>query len=128
MSRLNGKGPEDDGITMGRGLGNCFEKRKQTSNQYHIGVGMGKCRKSGGGEGQKKRIKEGAFISESKISAINTRHAFLVDVDKCTGCGVCVQSCPEKAIQLIDNKAYIINDICRKCGKCVKICPIGAIS
>ena len=30
MSRLNGKGPEDDGITMGRGLGNCFEKRKQT--------------------------------------------------------------------------------------------------
>lgn len=28
------------------------------------------------------------------------RQAFIVDKDACTACGLCVQSCPEKAIKL----------------------------
>lgn len=51
-----------------------------------------------------------------------------VDVDLCTGCGVCMDACPVNAIEMNPDKAFIMVDICRNCKKCVKVCPVGAIS
>ena len=54
--------------------------------------------------------------------------AAVVDLDKCTGCGTCVDSCPTNAIKLENDKAVIPPDDCVECGACVDTCPTGAIT
>ena len=50
------------------------------------------------------------------------------DHDKCNGCGICIPSCPEGAIQLIDGKARLVSDLfCDGLGACLKTCPQNAI-
>jgi hypothetical protein len=55
MPRMNGTGPEGKGPKTGRGLGTCQKKSLKEINE-NIGKGMGKRRKSGGGEGKGKRL------------------------------------------------------------------------
>lgn len=46
--------------------------------------------------------------------------------DNCQDCYKCVRECPVKAIQIEDNKAYIIEERCIYCGHCTQVCPTGA--
>lgn len=79
------------------------------------------------------------------------KKATFVDWSKCTGCGLCMEKCPNKkshdffnqgiapttAInipfpQAIPKKAKIDTGFCRqfikgKCGVCKKLCPVGAV-
>jgi NAD-dependent dihydropyrimidine dehydrogenase PreA subunit len=50
-----------------------------------------------------------------------------VDLDRCIGCGICVQDCPLDAIRLKKKKA-VIGDRCSECGACMRVCPEEAIS
>jgi 6-hydroxynicotinate reductase len=50
-----------------------------------------------------------------------------VDLDKCIGCGSCVQDCPLGAIRLKKKKASVHNR-CTLCGACVRVCPEEALS
>ena len=50
-----------------------------------------------------------------------------VDLDRCVGCGTCVQDCPLGAIRLKKKKAAI-DDRCSQCGACMRVCPEEAIS
>ena len=50
-----------------------------------------------------------------------------VDQEKCVGCGVCIDSCPEGAISMENEKATISQDKCTFCGKCFSACPQEAI-
>ncbi len=52
---------------------------------------------------------------------------FHVDIRGCTGCGVCIDACPQQAITMHDNLAMINEDLCNQCGACADICPAGAI-
>ncbi len=52
---------------------------------------------------------------------------FYVDSDKCTGCGLCADVCPQGAISLRNNTAVIDQALCSQCGNCATICPAGAI-
>jgi len=54
--------------------------------------------------------------------------ASTVDVEKCTGCSICIEVCPFEAITLNDEKAVIDDDTCTECGVCVNECPNDAIS
>ncbi|OPY51198.1 MAG: Indolepyruvate oxidoreductase subunit IorA [Methanosaeta sp. PtaU1.Bin055] len=62
------------------------------------------------------------------ISAIRAgvrRPRLAVDVEKCSGCKVCVRfGCP--AIEF-DGKVARINALCTGCGVCAEICPAGAM-
>ncbi len=52
-----------------------------------------------------------------------------IDEEKCDGCGACVPSCAEGAIQVIDGKARLVSEIyCDGLGACLGECPRGAIS
>ncbi|MDR2509670.1 MAG: 4Fe-4S ferredoxin, partial [Spirochaetaceae bacterium] len=51
-----------------------------------------------------------------------------IDENICNGCGSCVEGCHEGALQIIDGKARIINEIfCDGLGACIGECPVGAI-
>ncbi len=51
-----------------------------------------------------------------------------IDEDQCDGCGQCVPSCAEGAIQIIDGKAKLLADnLCDGIGNCLGTCPRGAI-
>lgn len=50
------------------------------------------------------------------------------NVDKCTGCGMCVNVCPHNVFKITKKKAEIINkDACMECGACKLNCPVGII-
>ena len=52
-----------------------------------------------------------------------------IDESKCDGCGLCVPSCAEGAIQIIDGKAKLVADIyCDGLGACLGECPQDAIT
>jgi len=50
-----------------------------------------------------------------------------IDEDRCTGCGDCLQACPEDAIALQQDKAVINRELCTDCADCVTACPESAI-
>jgi pyruvate formate lyase activating enzyme len=43
--------------------------------------------------------------------------------EKCTGCGRCVEICPERAIQINNSQSIIDRNKCKGCGQCVQACP-----
>ena len=52
-----------------------------------------------------------------------------IDEEKCNGCGACVPSCAEGALQIIDGKAKLISErYCDGLGACLGECPQGAIT
>ncbi|MFC1891108.1 ATP-binding protein [Thermodesulfobacteriota bacterium] len=58
-----------------------------------------------------------------------TRKIINIDEDLCDGCGQCVPSCAEGAIQIIDNKARIVADkYCDGLGACLGECPKDALT
>jgi ferredoxin len=51
-----------------------------------------------------------------------------IDEELCDGCGNCVPSCAEGALQIIDGKARVIADMyCDGLGACLGDCPLGAL-
>ena len=56
------------------------------------------------------------------------RQIIRIDEEKCDGCGLCAQGCPEGALQMIDGKARLVSEItCDGLGACIGECPRGAI-
>jgi ferredoxin len=52
-----------------------------------------------------------------------------IDEEKCNGCGVCVPSCVEGALKIIDGKARLVSEsYCDGLGACLGECPQGAIT
>jgi electron transfer flavoprotein alpha subunit len=45
----------------------------------------------------------------------------------CIGCGICEDSCPFGAIEVVDGLA-VAGDSCTLCGACVESCEVGAIT
>jgi ferredoxin len=57
------------------------------------------------------------------------RKIIQIDDELCDGCGQCVPSCAEGAIQIIDGKAKLVADkYCDGLGACLGECPTGALS
>ena len=50
-----------------------------------------------------------------------------IDTEICTGCGVCIDSCPFGAISVEDDVAFV-DESCNLCGACVDVCDFKAIS
>ena len=51
-----------------------------------------------------------------------------INISKCDGCGVCVESCPFGVLAIKDKKAAIIKpQACHDCQVCIQVCPNKAI-
>lgn len=57
-----------------------------------------------------------------------TRKIIQIDEKLCDGCGECVPSCAEGALQIINGKARVVSDsLCDGLGACMGECPNGAL-
>lgn len=51
-----------------------------------------------------------------------------IDLNKCSGCGLCVSDCVRQRLFLSDKKAAVNENIpCMECSHCISICPENAI-
>jgi NAD-dependent dihydropyrimidine dehydrogenase PreA subunit len=51
----------------------------------------------------------------------------LIDEEKCSGCGLCLEACPQGAIVLGESGAAIDQSMCTGCAACLAACPQAAI-
>ncbi len=52
----------------------------------------------------------------------------VVDPDRCTGCGKCVDFCQFHALAHTGKNLMIFEDICHSCGGCLLVCPEKALA
>ncbi|HEY47047.1 MAG TPA: 4Fe-4S binding protein [Anaerolineae bacterium] len=50
-----------------------------------------------------------------------------IDRQACDGCGLCVESCPTGALQLMGELIQVDNSLCEECYACVDVCPHEAL-
>ncbi len=59
----------------------------------------------------------------------STRKIIQIDEERCDGCGLCIHSCMEKALVIMDGKAKVISDVlCDGLGACLQSCPKNALT
>lgn len=51
----------------------------------------------------------------------------IINNNWCKSCGICVEFCPKKVLQLKDDNLILISDDCILCGLCEIRCPDYAI-
>lgn len=52
-----------------------------------------------------------------------------VGVDsRCTGCGMCIATCPEAALRPGAKRPRAQEAVCTACLACVEVCPVDAIA
>ena len=65
----------------------------------------------------------------AKTTTKTKRKIVHIDEEKCNGCGLCIISCAEGALKIIDGKAKLVSEkYCDGLGACLGECPQGAIT
>ena len=53
----------------------------------------------------------------------------LIDMERCTGCGLCVERCPGGVVEMADARPAVRRpEACTYCGDCEALCPTEAIA
>jgi len=115
------------GLGMGRGPGTGmwgFGSMRAPGASFHINQRMRASTDelSDRSPRQERRVKTrgGALESGRKAAA-------LVRGEKCAGCGICVDLCPEGAIRMEQHAVVVDPALCTACAACVAECPNEAI-
>src|SRR4030042_566174 len=65
----------------------------------------------------------------ARVTTGTNRKIITIDDEKCDGCGLCVVSCAEGALQVINGKAKLVSEnYCDGLGACIGECPQGALT
>ncbi len=61
------------------------------------------------------------------VPTMNKHVSTVINKEKCTGCGLCLDVCPSDTLSLINGKAAVTGRESLGCGHCEAVCPTGAI-
>ena len=68
-------------------------------------------------------------MEDLKLRHLEDVSTLILDKEKCIGCSLCTEVCPQAVFEMQDNKAQIVDfNACMECGACVNNCPSQAIS
>ncbi len=79
-------------------------------------------------------VSEGGVIKQAgsaeKEKKSSWRSFKPVVTEKCTGCTICIQYCPEGGIKINPKtkKAEIDYNYCKGCMVCIQVCPLKTIT
>jgi electron transport complex protein RnfB len=62
------------------------------------------------------------------MTATRRSRATVTIDSRCTACGVCLITCPEKALLAAPRRPMVVHQRCTSCLACIEVCPAGAIS
>ena len=51
----------------------------------------------------------------------------VVAADRCTACGLCLVTCPERALLPAPGRPLVVDARCTGCLACVEVCPRDAL-
>ncbi len=52
----------------------------------------------------------------------------IIEEAECTGCGLCIEVCPNEVLDLEEGIAVVVNEeACDGCGLCAEECPMSII-
>jgi len=54
--------------------------------------------------------------------------AVKVDESSCIGCGICVDGCPQEALEISSGVCVVNDALCIDCGICTGECPQDALA
>jgi len=72
--------------------------------------------------------------SQGKTAQSTPQHGLpiMIDEDKCTLCGFCVQECPTQALKIREDEyttaLWLSPSACNGCQKCIRVCPEAVLS
>jgi len=62
------------------------------------------------------------------VLGLEMNRIVIIDKGTCTGCGACVEICPNKILYLDDEKCKVTDETrCDRSKGCEYVCPTGAI-
>lgn len=73
-------------------------------------------------------ILKGLQVIPMSLMFVNSTCQSVIDAEKCSGCGICLDRCPVNAVQELDGGYEILPEKCIGCGLCVSACPADSIT
>ena len=67
------------------------------------------------------------FREQFSFGGMGNHASYFFVTDKCNGCNLCANSCPQNCIDISACHAKIKQEHCLHCGKCKEICPLQAV-
>ena len=121
---LTATGEESTPISLDAICRSCGVSWVETVDPYDLPVLLDTFRKAKERKGVRVIIAKQPCVITARKSGIK-RKVYAVDLEQCTGCGVCRSfGCPAIAFA---GKNATITELCAGCGVCADICPSGAI-
>ncbi len=106
-------------VNLAADVASCDHLLVVTHVTGHLATGMGACLKNVG---------MGLSSRKGKLQQ-HSGSKLVIDPKRCTGCGTCVDSCPEDAIAAADGGEVCAIDEarCIGCGECLSVCRDDAV-